>query len=321
MTARRPEHLLPQLPNPAPPRDRYGVFRGLPAEFHAAYYQWHVSGQYEGVREFATAADVAARPPVREQDDWYQKELEVIDRHYAKLADSRALEIGCGDGNLTWKVATRCRRVVACDIDPRAVELSRLRLRLLGLGDRVEFAISDGAGLKVAESERFDVVFFVQVLEHVPHWQQAEVFDRVFGLVAPGGCLFISTPNRWNVRDAHDTGRLFIHWLPRGVRVPLARSLGWGLPGQDPCWPYPPVLHDYVSFAWMLRRARRACPNVVVSKCSFFPNARIWHAARSSPDMPFRSRVWRRLGRFLGTWLPLNYYLGEKVIFAKPKPA
>lgn len=295
--------------------DPQATFHSLSPEFHAAYFKWHSSGQYDGVEEFKNAEDAYRRPPPRERDCWYGEELQIIDTHYKKLAPSRVLEIGCGDGNLTWKLARRCRQLRAIDMDPLAVDLTRLRLRDLRL-ENVDVACRGGHDVRPEDRAAYDVVFFVQVLEHVPGWVQGELFDAVFSFVAPGGCVFISTPNRWAIRDSHDTDRLFIHWGPRWLRVPVARALNWGIRGQDPCWPYPPVLHDYVSFRWMLKRARRVWPTVKTSGMSFYPTAEEWFAARAVRECG-RRLLARRLLKVLGGVLPLNYYFGEKAVFIK----
>ena len=257
---------------------------------------------------------------MRERDDWYQAELDAIDTAWVPLAGARVLEIGCGDGNVTAKLARRAGSLVSCDIDASAVALATQRLAELDLADRVRFEVRDAAAGDPTERGAYDVVFFVQVLEHVPGWEQAALFDRVLELVAPGGCLFVSTPNRWAVRDGHDTGKLFIHWLPRRVRVPLARRLGWGLPGHDPSWPYPPVLHDYVSFAWMRGRARQAWPGARSSAMTFYPTVDDWYATRRASA---RSGPGTRLAldavRLVGRWVPPNLYFGEKVVFARPR--
>jgi SAM-dependent methyltransferase len=189
-----------------------------------------------------------------------------------------------------------------------------MRLRDLAI-DNVEIAAS--AAESTSGAGRYDVVFFVQVLEHVPGWEQGRLFDHVFSLVAPGGCLFVSTPNRWTIRDAHDTDRLFIHWWPRWVRVPIARRMKWGIASHDPAWPYPPVLHDYVSFRWMLRRARRAHPMVEASQMSFYPTVDAWLAAKGRQRAGRLKQLARTALRQAGRIAPLNYYFGEKVIFSK----
>ena len=297
--------------------DPYRTFRGLSRAFHENYFEWHSSGQYEGVQEFDRVEDVVRRPPKRERDDWYQDECDVIDRSFRRLSDSRVLEIGCGDGNLTWKLAKRCGTLRACDLDPGAVALTGLRLGELGITN-VELR-QGSAENENADGAAYDVVFFVQVLEHVPGWLQGQLFDRVFSLVAPGGCLFVSTPNRWTIRDVHDTGRLFIHWWPRWIRVPVARRLNWGLASHDPAWPYPPVLHDYVSFRWMWRRARRAHPQVEASRMSFYPTTDEWFAAKQRQVSTPLKRAGRKVLRQAGRLAPLNlnYYFGEKAIFSK----
>jgi 2-polyprenyl-3-methyl-5-hydroxy-6-metoxy-1,4-benzoquinol methylase len=40
---------------------------------------------------------------------------------YADFSDKRVLEIGCGDGRLTWRYADRAARIVA--IDPKAEDI------------------------------------------------------------------------------------------------------------------------------------------------------------------------------------------------------
>ncbi len=294
----------------------YQTFRSLSPSFHETYYRWHSSGQYEGVQEFSKLSDVTEHPPGRERDDWYSEELRIIDSFYRRLADSRVLEIGCGDGNMTWKLARACRSLTARDMDPGAVELTRQRLSDLGISN---VTVENRAGEDVAPHEiaAFDVVFFVQVLEHVPGWQQGRMFDAVFSLVAPGGCLFISTPNRWKVKDSHDTNKPLIHWLPRSVKVPIARAMKWGLPGHDPAWPYPPVLHDYVSFNWMLRRTRQAWPGVVASEMTFYPSTNEWRVAKNASEQSPVKRFARNTLAALGQMIPVNLYFGDKVIFSK----
>jgi 2-polyprenyl-3-methyl-5-hydroxy-6-metoxy-1,4-benzoquinol methylase len=298
--------------------DPYKTFRSLTSKFHQAYFKWHTKGQYEGVKEFERFEDVLIKPPVRERDDWYGEEMQIIDRHYRSLADSHALEIGCGDGNLTWKVAQRCMSLTSCDLDLQAVELTKLRLNDLGFLDNVRLFTGSIQDLMRDKQELYDIVFLVQVLEHVPARMQAELFDGAFNLVAPGGCLFVSTPNRWAVRDSHDTGKLFIHWLPRRIRTRIAKVMNWGVKGQDPCWPCPPVLHDYVSFRWMLRRVKALFGrDVLTSQMLFYPGMDEWFTAKEAQGVRGKKYVLRKIVKCTGRYLSLNYYFGNKVIFSK----
>ena len=299
-------------------RDPFKAFRSLSRDFYSSYFEWHTKGQYEGVREFRRLEDVLTKPPLRESDDWYGEELRVIDRHYRPLISSRILEIGCGDCNLTWKLAERGRSVVSCDIDPSAVELTGLRLKDSGLTGKVRLVVGSAETFLTEGSDAYDIVLLVQVLEHMPASMQGGFFDSALRLVAPGGCLFVSTPNRWAIRDSHDTGKLLIHWLPRRIKIPLAKAMKWGITGQDPCWPSPPVLHDYVSYRWMLKRVQALFPeDIVPSRMLFYPTAEEWFRERANAKRKGTKSVARHVVRYLGDLFPLNYYFGEKVIFYK----
>lgn len=69
-------------------------------------------------------------------------------------------EIGCGTG-VTSVFAARngSKRVLAVDINPRAVENTRLNARLHGLDDRIECRVSNVFS-NVASSESFDTIYW-----------------------------------------------------------------------------------------------------------------------------------------------------------------
>lgn len=72
------------------------------------------------------------------------------------FAAKDVLEVGCGDGRLTWRYADRARSVLALDSDPGAVAQARAALPD-HLRDRVRFVVGDitAAGIPPAT---FDVV-------------------------------------------------------------------------------------------------------------------------------------------------------------------
>lgn len=69
--------------------------------------------------------------------------------------NGRVLEVGCGDGRLTWRYAHRARDVVAIDPDPVAIEAARIAIPD-PLRDRVEFRCAGIADLAAAPAS-FDL--------------------------------------------------------------------------------------------------------------------------------------------------------------------
>jgi ubiquinone/menaquinone biosynthesis C-methylase UbiE len=76
-------------------------------------------------------------------------------REFVSFAGARVLEVGCGDGRLTWRYAEAARRVTG--IDPDAEELSvALRERLPHLRSTVILAQAQAEALPFPR-EMFDL--------------------------------------------------------------------------------------------------------------------------------------------------------------------
>ena len=73
------------------------------------------------------------------QKDPEGRELAALDR-LVSLARMRVLEIGCGDGRLTWSLAERAHQVLAIDPDRQAIAKARRTLPKQ-LKDHVRFDV------------------------------------------------------------------------------------------------------------------------------------------------------------------------------------
>lgn len=81
-------------------------------------------------------------------------------RALAELADfdgKRVLEIGCGDGRMTWLYAEQAAGVLGVDPEEEAILEARAALPDR-LKDRVEFRVADAQSLDVPR-QRFDIAF------------------------------------------------------------------------------------------------------------------------------------------------------------------
>jgi 2-polyprenyl-3-methyl-5-hydroxy-6-metoxy-1,4-benzoquinol methylase len=70
--------------------------------------------------------------------DLEENEIKTLAEFAGNLSGKRVLEIGCGDGRLTWRYASQAAQVVAIDSNPEKIERARQSLPS-GLSERVSF--------------------------------------------------------------------------------------------------------------------------------------------------------------------------------------
>lgn len=108
------------------------------------------------------------------------------------LDGARVLDVGCGGGLLTERLAAEGARVKGIDLSDKALAVARLHLLESGL--RVEYEQISAENLADRDPGLFDVVTCLEMLEHVP--DPASTVRACAALTRPGGALFFSTLNR-----------------------------------------------------------------------------------------------------------------------------
>lgn len=98
----------------------------------------------------------------------------------------RVLDAGCGPGVYTEWLLDHGAKVVAFDVTPRMVELTRLRV-----SDRATLHVADlGQPLGFAADAEFDLVVCPLVLDYIKDW--GPTFKEFARVLKPGGTLVFS---------------------------------------------------------------------------------------------------------------------------------
>ena len=91
-----------------------------------------------------------------------QRDPEEVETHHlhkwATLGDNRVLEIGCGDGRLTWRYALTAREVAGIDLDSAQLLKAR-RESQPDFHPKVTFTQADSLALPFP-SKQFDLAVF-----------------------------------------------------------------------------------------------------------------------------------------------------------------
>jgi SAM-dependent methyltransferase len=156
----------------------------------------------------------------------------------------RLLELGCGLGRMTRRLAELFGEVCATDVSGEMITQARARLQSL---PNVRLFETDGLGCAALPDDYFDLAFSVYVFQHMPSAEviRANIAD-VYRALKPGGVFKFQTNSVTSpdyLAAAKDTwaGATF----PEAEIRQLARELGAHLssihdPGTQYCWT---VLH------------------------------------------------------------------------------
>jgi ubiquinone/menaquinone biosynthesis C-methylase UbiE len=160
-----------------------------------------------------------------------EKRLSAFNR-LATFRGRRLLDVGCGNGAYTMALAAVFPEVVAIDVEP-----DRLRSFATALAGNPSYTgiVTERMSVEALSfaDGRFDAVTMIEVLEHVEHPHRAAA--EVARVLAPGGMLYISVPNRLFPLETHSVV------LPPINRVIAGRWL--------PFLPYFSALHRRISLA------------------------------------------------------------------------
>ena len=105
------------------------------------------------------------------------------------------LDVGCGPGNLLYRVRGRVRRSVGLDLSAEALRAARttFQQRQAGAGDaQASFVLGDGRRLPFREAS-FDSIICTETLEHVA--DDGAVLSELARVLKPGGRLAVSVPD------------------------------------------------------------------------------------------------------------------------------
>lgn len=143
----------------------------------------------------------------------------------------RVLEVACGSGGVSARLATRLgASVVGIDVNAAAVAAATARATAAGCSDRAEFRVADADRVLPFPDAWFDAVFSNDSINHLR--DRRRVFSEWHRLLKPGGrCLYtdpiVVTGPLSNAEIAARSAIGFFLFMPVGANEELLRQAGF----------------------------------------------------------------------------------------------
>jgi len=136
---------------------------------------------------------------------------EIVLKLCGRLEGKTVLDYGCGDGKFTnTLVKANALKVFGIDISQNAIGFAR---KLVPMAD---FMVSNGGRLEYSDNY-FDVIFSLDVIEHIPDNDRESVLVELKRALKPGGKLILTIPSKnKNLDPKH-----FRHFTPVEIEQSL----------------------------------------------------------------------------------------------------
>jgi ubiquinone/menaquinone biosynthesis C-methylase UbiE len=154
-----------------------------------------------------------------------KKRMDLIRKHVR--IKGAILDIGCGCGAYTYEMSKHSRMIVGIDIQEKDLEFAKALTKGI---KKIELSSMSAENLGFNDNT-FDMIFLIEVLEHIP--DQNRAFKEINRVLKPGGLLVILVPNKFYLFETHgahiggyDIDHIipFLSWMPEWLRRHFTRA-------------------------------------------------------------------------------------------------
>ncbi len=125
-------------------------------------------------------------------DPWYKLILKMLKPIIPSFEGKKVLEVGCGLGVFCIHIAKENGEVIGADISKNAIKQAKDLSQQYGVGDKVQFVVSDARFLPFQDRSE-DLIVSSETLEHIANHEKA--FHEFARIANNSGYICLTVPN------------------------------------------------------------------------------------------------------------------------------
>lgn len=163
----------------------------------------------EGFKEYYAGLDSSVHP-----------KFQLALKYGTPSKGNNILDLGCGRGELIYYCAKHGAKVLGIDYSRDAVDIAKETIKKLPKDLQSLATAEVGDPVTYNFKGRYDIVFMIEVAEHMYEWQLKETFQKIQKILNPKGRLIITTPNSYYENYLSPLKRI-INIIPNLIKWPI----------------------------------------------------------------------------------------------------
>ncbi len=146
----------------------------------------------------------------REDNEGHREYLNICNKKEGKIHDKferalklaqikkgeNVLDVGCGRGELIYYAIEKgASHVLGIDYSEAAIKIAKETILFLPEKDQVKAEAHVSTSEAFTYTQKYDVIFFLEIAEHMHDWQLQETFIKFNQILTANGRIIMITPN------------------------------------------------------------------------------------------------------------------------------
>lgn len=142
---------------------------------------------FEIIKSFVTRKELRKINSISDLKPTFDAHILILKSIKPYIKNKKLLDVGCWSGQFVAHLVKKAKKIYGIDPDIDAIKLAKINC------PKANFSIGDARKL-IFRNKSFDIVTFINVLEHIPKGTEQKCIFEINRVLKTGGYLFLDCP-------------------------------------------------------------------------------------------------------------------------------